>query len=427
MKIDLAEFLPDEDPNLSPMSYKNFIAHAYGGQRVQPPRLPDYEKCAVFAQWWFKDCTAFVPLVHKPDFMQLLSKIYGGQYQPTTAETVMVHMMLTVMNFQYSRRNVNQQAFEDAMAHYHYSLTFVPALMTGHTLQDVQALALICTQLRSQPRVGAAYSFISTVLGIAVEMGLHRSADAWQGANAEHNLQTIEMRKRVFWTLLSLHISIAGKLGRPMFLRPEDMDLEFPQALPDSLPGEEHLSPWRKCSFQVAPHAMKLMRVLSSVYSTIYAVKGSSEPYAVSVQRIERDVADFRANLPAELAGGPQTQAEDRVFSLYLQLIEGEILLTLHHPSLCRTTSPQDMQRHLDLCLDASTRLFNIAVQMKELNALDSTWYCTTIHLAALFTMLFVHTTRQDQMTSTDLARLRTDMELWLGVMGEVGKMLGKT
>ena len=146
----------------------------------------------------------------------------------------------------------------------------------------------------------------------------------------------------------------------------------------------------------------------------------------ITVQRLEKQLADFRANLPPELEGGPQTIAEDRVLSLYLGLIENEILLTLHHPSICRTASPQDMQRHLDICLEASNRMLQIAVQMKQLNALDSTWYCTTIHLAAIFTTLFVHTNRQDTMSSADMQRLRSDMDLWLDVMGDIGKMLGK-
>lgn len=427
MKIDLAEFLPDEDPDSSPMSYKNFISYEYSKQRVQPPSLPSHGQCKVFAEWWFRSCTPFIPVVHKPHFMELLGRIGGGLYQPTPAETVMVHMMLAIMNFQYSWRNANHEAFNTAMDHFRYSLSFVPDLITGHTLPDMQALVLICSQLRSQPRPGAAYSFINTVLGIAVEMGLHRSSNAWQGNSTEQDPHTKEMRKRIFWSLFSLHISVAGKLGRPMALRLQDLDIEIPQALPDYLPEEANLSPWRKCSFQVAPHAMKLLSVMSQVYSTIYSLKGSNEPYSVTVQRLEKEVADVRANMPPELEGGAQTVAEDRVLSLYVGLIENEILLTLHHPSICRTASPQDMQRHLDICLDASNRLLQVAVQMKQLNALDSTWYCTTIHLAAIFTTLFIHTNRQDQMTSADMQRLRSDMDLWLEVMADIGKMLGTT
>lgn len=426
MKIDLAEFTPDQDPDKSPMSYKNFISYQFSRQPLQPPSLPGVGQCKIFAEWWFRTCTPFVPVVHKPHFMELLARISSGQYQPTPAELVMVHMMLAVMNFQYSTRNANQEAFSTAMEHFHYSLSFVPELMMGHTLPDMQALVLICTQLRSQPRPGAAYSFINTVMGIAVEMGLHRSADAWQGGSGEQDPHTLELRRRIFWSLYSLHVSIAGKLGRPMALRLQDLDIEIPQALPDYLPDEVNLSVWRKCSFQVAPHAMKLISIMSQVYSTIYSVKPCGESYAATVQRLEKDLANYRDNLPSELQGGAQTVAEDRVFTTYLELIENEIVLTLHHPSICRTASPQDTQRHLDICLETSNRLLNIAVQMKQLNALDSTWYCTTIHLAAIFTTLFVHTDRQDTMSSSDMQKLRADMDSWLDVMGEIGKLLGQ-
>ena len=425
MKINLEEFLPVEtDPDSSPMSYKTFLSFVYGKRQAPRPDLPSPQDCNIYADWWFRSVMQFIPVVHKPDFMSLLANMYNPGFEPSTAEIVMVHMMLATMNFQIASRNNDPDAFTRAMRNWHYSLTLVGDLIAGHKLQDIQALALICDLLRSQPRPGAAYMFTNMVLGLAIEMGLHRSASAF--SNAENDRHVIEMRKRVFWSVMTLHVSLSGKLGRPMPLRHEDIDIEFPQTLADDLPHEAHLSDGPKCSFQAAPAGFELMGILGEVYATNYSIHGTNEPYAARVQRLEKKIRDFHARLPPQLAGGEQTPREYLVSSLYLQLMESEIALTLHHPSLNKMTSPQMTAQNFDICLNASRKTLGVAIELERRNALDITWYCTTIYLACMFTTLFICTQRQDQLTSEDCRSLRRDMDSWIEVVGNIGRLLGE-
>ena len=429
MKIDLAEFLPPEsDPYLSAMSYQTFLSHAFSkSQQTYQPPLPSHDLCKVYAEWFFRGISVFAPILHKPHFFKLMSRIYFGHYQPNPAETVMVHMVLAIIHFQFSIRNGNDQGRKDFVNHYHYALTFIPRLMKGHKLEDIQALAMICMQLRSHPRTGAAWMFTNTVLSLAIELGLHRSATAWQGVAAEQDPHVIEMRKRVFWSLMLFHVHISGKLGRPMPLRPEDFDIEIPEFVPDNLHSETNLSQWRKCSFRPALQAMRQTKIFMRLYSTVYSIRSGTEPYDVSIEILEKELEEFKSQLPLELSGGPETVDEDRCPSLFLQMAVEEIRLLMHHPALCRSLSPQVAANNLDVCLDASNRLLSIALQLKAIKCLDSTWYLTMDYLGAIFTTLFVYMQGQVQMTSADLQRLRQDMDSWLDVMGEVGSMLGMT
>lgn len=427
MKLDVAELLPSEsDPTAAPMSYQTFLLHALGKLHLtHPPPLPNYDDCKLYAEWYFKSVQIFIPVLHRPHFMKLLSSIFHGQHQPNAAETVMVHMVIAIMKFQYYCRNGADQMRSESMSHYHYALSFIPDLITGHTLQDIQALVVICSQLRNQPRPGAAWMFTNAVFGLVVEVGLHRSASNWQGSAAERDSHTIEMRKRIFWTVLLLHVNISGKLGRPMPIRLEDFDIEIPEAEADNMPEERNLSKWRKCSFRAAIHGFKLLKILMQVYSTLYSIRSGPEPYDMSVQNIDKQLDNFREQVPAELSCGPATVEEDRCPALYLQLSEEIIRLVLHHPSLCRSTSPQLMADNLDVCLDASSKLLYASTQLRYLKSLDTTWMQTTDFLAAIFTTLFVYTQRQDQISSADLQRLRQDMAAWLDVMGDAGNLLG--
>ncbi|KAK4628649.1 Transcriptional activator protein acu-15 [Fulvia fulva] len=425
-KIDLAEFMPSEnDPASSAMSYRTFLTHAYGRTHTFAAQLPAYEQCKVYADWYFRSIQQFIPILHKPHFMELLERVYHQEnYHPTSAETVMVHMVLAVINFQFSARNHNEQARHDSMAHYHYALSFIPDLVTGHKLEDIQALTLICSQLRNQPRPGAAWMFTNMVMGLAIESGLHRSSKAWQGSAMNQDPQRLEMRKRIFWSLLAFHVHISGKLGRPMPLRLEDFDIEIPEPLSDQLPDEPVTSKWKQCSWQAAIEGWKLLKIMMQVYASIYSIKSTGQ-YEINVHTLEKQLDDFHAQIPPELRGGPQTKDEDRVSALYLDMSVAECQLLLHHPSLCRSASPQVMSSNLDVCLHWSAKLLSSATQLKELKSLDTTWYYGTDFLAAIFTTLFANTERRDQMDSTDLQRLKHDMDQWLDVMGEVGDLLG--
>lgn len=419
--LDLAEYIP-EDRVDSGTSYQNFLDKAFVEKQIPAPQLPAYDKAKMYAEWYFRSIQPMLPILHKPHFMQLLNDVYHERHQCSPAELVMVHMVMSLVLFQYNTRNTpTAQDFQ----HWHFAISLVPRLIKGHTLQDMQGLALICAQLRAFPRPGACWMFTNTVLGLAIELGLHRSVTAWQGSAAQQDPHTIELRKRIFWSLMLMHVPVSGKLGRPMPLRLEDFDIEIPEEAHDYLPEEAHLDEWRKCSFRSGKWGFVLLKVQMKVYSSIYSIGSNTATYDANVKRLEKELKDTVASFPDELNGGPKTKDEDRVSALYLQLGATGCQLLIHHPALCRSLSPQVMSDNLDACLDASHKMLSIATQLKQLNSLDSTLYWNMDFLASMFTMLFVYTERRDRLSMNDLRGLRQAMKGWLDVMGFVGNLLG--
>lgn len=423
--LDLADFVPEDNPE-SGTSYQNFLDHAFVEKRQNAPQLPQYDQAKLYGEWYFRSIQPMLPILHKPHFMQLLHRVYNEGYQPTPAELVMVHMVMSMVTFQYNTRNTQLPTRVENFQHWHFSLSLVPCLIKGHTLPDMQGLSLICAQLRAFPRPGACWMFTNTVLGLAIELGLHRSVNAWQGSTAQQDPHDIELRKRIFWSLMLMHVPVSGKLGRPMPLRLEDFDIEVPEEAHDNLPEESQQDEWRKCSFRAGKWNFVLLKVQMKVYSTIYSISSSTNSkYEVNVRLLEAELKDIVAQFPPELSGGPETKEEDRVCALYLQLQATGCQLLIHHPALCRSMSPQVVSDNIDACLDASNRMLSIAIQLKALNSLDSTLYWNMDFLASMFTMLFAYHERRDRLSATDLQRLRLSMQAWLDVMGAVGTLLG--
>jgi hypothetical protein len=424
-EIDLAEFTAEEeDLATSPMSYQTFLRYAFGGTKPDYPSLPSYEKCKIYADGYFRSYQPFFPVLCRRDFAQLLQRIFTEQYQPSTAEVVTVHMLLSSMYFQIYARNSDEQCLRDSIQNYHYAISFVPELIANHTLEDIQALTMICVHLRCQRRPGAAWWFTDTVLSLAVESGLHRSASAWQDSSIEYTPHHLEMRKRVFWTLLFTHTLLSVNLGRPMPLRCQDFDIEIPHAIDDDLPSDGNLSSWRKCTYRAGIETAKLMPTCMRIHSTMYAVNSTGHCDA-DLQKLGEELDAFEAQRPVELKVGEHTKDEARVAALYLDHMVGECQLLLHHPVMCRARSPIAIARNFDKCLSWIKKILAAAVQLKTFKSLDTTRLTARLYLLAIFTTLFITHQRRKELTQSDLEHFKLDMGLWLDVLGDVGHLLG--
>lgn len=337
----------------------------------------------------------------------------------------MVHMVLALIKYQVSIRNSEPIYLEQSNKHYRFALSKVYELLTSHTLEDVQAMSLISLHLRNFPRPGAAWFMTQVAFSMAIELGLNRSARVWAETAPKTDVEEIELRKRVFWTLHGLLVSLSGKLGRPMPLRMEDVDVEMPEPIDDFLPEEAGLNDFHKCSFRVGIFADKIIVLFSQMYSTIYAVRQPPQSYEAAVRKLEQGLRQWRAELPPELSDRSRVLPEDRIFACYLDCWDGEMDLLLHHPAVCRSTNPEFVFQNLTVCLEASSRMLRNAYELKKFKCLDVPWINCTVYIAAIFTTLFVQSQRKDELTSTDMIKLRGDMDMWLEIMEEFGKLLG--
>ena len=334
-EIDLADYMsPDMDePDSSTFgaeyplnkSYRAFVQTAYNsGPKPAKVKLPVEKEGRTYAEWYFRVINPYLPMLHKPSFLatvrlhlplvpplltlEQLSRFYDHKddFEPSTAETVMVHMMFAIMYFQYASRNAENASHSSGLndlsnRHYHYALSFFPRLMASHTLQDVQALTMISLHLRSFPKPGACWMLSATTLNLAIELGLHRSAKRWAPMLPKRSFLEIEMRKRIFWSIYTIHTIVGGKLGRPMALRHEDFDVEIPQAVDDELLTAEGIDNPRegKCGFLVGIESIQGYYALhGSVQQHLHcqAISKHIHRYSPSIGKADRGVVRAMAS-----------------------------------------------------------------------------------------------------------------------------------
>ncbi|OAK94156.1 hypothetical protein IQ06DRAFT_260947 [Phaeosphaeriaceae sp. SRC1lsM3a] len=427
--IDITDYMKTEpEYESSVMSYTALVKVALGGEHVDPVPLPDYKSLNDYATWYLRSLNPYTMLVHKPVFMQLVWK-FGNDpnFKPSPSETVTIHMMLATIQYQIAARNSSQQALlEESHKHYRYALSFYKQLLVGHhRLDDVQALAMICHHLRNFPKPGAAWIMTSITYLFALELGLHRSVKNWADGTGKFSKLDIEMRKRIFWTLNALQVNLSGKLGRPMIISNEDIDVEFPEPMKDCLPEEEkNLDPFHQCSFQVGIQIAKYTVLEVDLYKMIYSVRYSQSTYMERLKRLEAGIRQWKEELPYELRDPLNAAQDDQIFTLYLEYWYQAYNLQLHHPAVCRSSDTAVMESNLDKCLDASQKMLQNCNTLMHKKSLDPPWINTVVYVAAMFTTLFISSLRRDQLSPGDMTRLRGDMETWINVLGECDQFL---
>ncbi|KAH7092490.1 hypothetical protein FB567DRAFT_434831 [Paraphoma chrysanthemicola] len=428
-EIDITDYMSDEaEYESSVMSYSSLVKTVLGGEKVDPIALPPYAQLKEYAVWYLRSLNPYTMLVHKPAFMDLIWK-FGNDpsFRPTPSETVTVHMMLATIQYQIATRNSQGNTLMDeSHRHYRYALSFYKQLLVHRRLEDMQALAMICHHLRNFPKPGAAWIMTSTTYLFALELGLHRSVKNWTDGAGNMTKLEIEMRKRIFWTLNALQVNLNGRLGRPMPISNEDIDVEFPDPMNDCLPEEEaNLDSFHQCSFQVGIQIAKYTVLEVDLYKMIYSVRYSPSMYVERMKRLEAGIKQWKDELPYELRDPSHASTDDQIFTLYLEYWYQAYHLLLHHPAVCRSTDPSILDSNLDKCLDAAQKMLQNCNTLMLKKSLDIPWINAVVYIAAMFTTLFISSNRKEQLSSIDMEKLRSDMTTWVSVLGECDHFLG--
>lgn len=351
-------------------------------------------------------------------------------FQPSVSELVTVHMVLAIIFFQYGTRNWQDPAQRAQMnglsnKHYHYALSKFFELTCLRDLSSAQAMAMIAIHTRSFPKPGAASIIVNLALQRALELGLHReSRKPGEGTNLQH-----ELRKRVWWAILTVYIAVTGRRGRPMPISVEEFDVGFPEPIADELLSDDGVDATRDipCPYLPGLAGFKVVPIYMEMYSSIYSVRRDPRVYASTVAALETQIKDWEDALPDVLKPEYANDSEQwRMAALYAKSWALEFRLCLRHPSMAMTTDKKLMAQNIVTCEQVSRQMLQVQLELQRLRCLDTTWYQMSVYTASVFAMLVAHWERRFETTPAAIAQLRQDMDGWVGILEDVGSLLGK-
>lgn len=290
----------------------------------------------------------------------------------------------------------------------------------------MQALNLLLIHSRNLPKPGNSWGLSTLLLNRCIDLNYHRSAHK---ISARGGLLEIELRKRVFWSILSIVISVAIKLGRPIPLRMEDIDVEMPLAVEDSELSEQTgivSSLSGKCNFRPAYFVYTQCSILIALYNKIMSVQLPEAEYTQTLESLESDITKWEREYDLESGRDEQDDRSFKVKALFISTWAAETRLLLHHPSFCVTASKEIREKSLDICHQSSmTLLQNLQCLFDKFRGADFTWHMTVTFVLAAGMAVYVHDQRKHSITRDQFSSMQHELKDWLRIMSSADKIIG--
>ncbi|KAI0526635.1 fungal-specific transcription factor domain-containing protein [Xylaria bambusicola] len=176
-----------------------------------------------------------------------------------------------------------------------YYMTALQHLFTAReskTTQNVEAMVLLVLYHIRSSSYGIWY-MIGLAMRTCIDLGLHTRRHE---SNLDHN--TIQMRRRLFWSVYSLERTIAICLGRPLSIPDRQIDVDLPLDPEDEAWSEiTPTPPVKKRSFSMAIWLFKMRRIESRIQFSIYRADKPLSALTSKMNQLYQDLESWKTSL----------------------------------------------------------------------------------------------------------------------------------
>jgi len=373
---------------------------------AEPAPLPTMEECRLFSKTYFECVHMQYPFLHQPTFDACLRAVcrardhgdVGGlpqgfsapvaRFQASLVLSIGAHIVSTQRG-----RNFNSEGYYAAALRLAGDVSFTGSLQGAQNALLLAMRSLFATGCRNLWYLNAV------IMATCIDLGLQRRFEMVDQNKAA-------LKRRVFWCAYSLDRNLAIALGRPFSLREESIDVDLPQdtdsdeellnlSHPSGIP--QSIGTSRGAPFSCSVFMFKIMKIISSIKSTMYRVSPSAATWDIGEWQIKtyqqlldlQDQARSSLTLMRRGSGLPSQVAGSQLVELKLH----EAIQLLFRPSPI-FVHPTPFA--LDKCFHSAVETVRIYYKPKRYNDPSHHPYTrlteNSIFLAGI-TMLYSHRT----------------------------------
>ncbi|RDW60442.1 fungal specific transcription factor domain-containing protein [Aspergillus mulundensis] len=236
------------------------------------------------------------PLFLEVTFMKEIDAVYRRELIPSNLWLCKFYALIALGEIYTQRRGVGDS---NRVPGTNYYIQAVQLLQENQDYYEepclmlVEVLTLLAWASQILGRIRTAYCYSGIAMRLALSLGMHRSA-------ARHITLTPverESRRRTWWVLYFFDRFSASKLGQPISVRDEDIDVEMPSM--DGLTRDEmaeFLDP-RNLVINI-----KLGRIIGNILTQIYGIpKATKGLYINQVHSILKSLREWHDELPPDM------------------------------------------------------------------------------------------------------------------------------
>lgn len=344
---------------------------------VAAPHLPSQDLMERLVDIYMAKAQYLLPLLHEPSFRQELRAVYQGSDDP-------------VLNFQLrlviaiSMQKLDTQYAGLADSYYLAALPYLQQVMTKMDVSTLQCFALIGEYSVLTPTRTAAYWVVGLAVRLCQDLGLCDEKTIQEFQGVKFNPLEIDLRRRLYWIILSMEFGLAHALGRPSAfgISVENINVKWFELCDDKYISPEGLLPgnhavMKKC---LAIHFFKMRLIQAEIRRTLYLRKRDAPT---------SDEDPWFAKMNDKIDEWIQTRPVYDEGSGVSEIFEGRsrhLIVFLYRPS---PQIPEPSPNAARRCYDSSAYIIKLQKYQIEARLVEYTWILTQTMFMALNTILW--------------------------------------
>lgn len=244
-----SDVVPGEDDQLPTGATRSSSRFLWLANEVSAAPENDTLSFGALLEWsrsYFDHWHPAYPFLHAPSMLEYFDHIaQGGISEEDESSPFQLIILRAIMSISLADRR--QTDSDSSIQTVPGSLVFTSfnaaidsvrrALTDETSIQSLQAVVSVQLFLLSMLRYNAASRLEGLAIRMAVQLGLHRCPAQIPGMSEKE----IELRKRLFWSIYCIDRYICARLGLPLAIRDDDIDVCYPGEEQHGDTGQESL------------------------------------------------------------------------------------------------------------------------------------------------------------------------------------------
>jgi hypothetical protein len=211
-----------------------------------------------------------LPTLHEPTFAKDLQDVYDGSTDHY--KNFILRMVLAI-----SMQKLDAQYAGLADSYYLAAMGYMEAVIRPKDIKTLQCLVLIAQYSMLTPTRTAIYYIVGLATRLCQQIGLTEEKTITQGVSLGLvNTLQLDMKRRLFWIVLSMEFGLAHSMGRPnAFATSQDhVDVEFFEEKDDEYITAECILPGPASEKKaVATHFFRMRLLQAEIRRVLYQKK----------------------------------------------------------------------------------------------------------------------------------------------------------
>ncbi|MCJ1386366.1 hypothetical protein MMC17_009492 [Xylographa soralifera] len=320
-----------------------------------------------------------LPVLHEPSFHEVVIHVFQGS--TNAYENFTLRMVIAI-----SMQKLDTQYAGLADSYYLAALPFLEDAIRPMNLGTLQCFALIAQYSMVTPTRTASLWIVGLAVRLCQNLGIIDESTIAVGIDGlPLDVLEVDLRRRLFWIIISFEFGLAHSLGRPSAwaVTHDHIDVHFFLPVDDRMISRSGIVPGSPPSMKkrIAIHFFKMRLFQSEIRHKLYLKKrpfpkNDQDPWFVQME----------AKLNDWVLSSPKNDEGSGLSEIWFKVRNNTMVVFLYRPS---PQVPEPSVEAAEKCFEASK--FNICVQRNQIStkSVDLTWIFTQSLFMALNTLLW--------------------------------------